>query len=69
MERKDPIISLIELNTQIIKLDRVQAWIDHAREVASGNQIVQLELDRHQSDINSKRELIALTMLDIRSRN
>lgn len=69
MEKKDPIISLIELTAQITKLDRDQSILDHARVVAPTNQIIQLELDRHQNDIDSKRALIARTMFDIRSRN
>jgi hypothetical protein len=69
MEKKDPIISLIKLNDQIIKLDHLQKRIDEARKIASGNQSIQLELDRHQSDVDNKRKLIALTMLDISSRN
>lgn len=69
MEKKDPLISLIELNAQIIKLDHIQAWIDQVRALGASNQFIQLELDLHQDDIDRKRELIAITMLDISSRN
>lgn len=47
----------------------VQEWINHARVCAPTNQRVQLNLDRHQAEVDRKRELIALTMLDISSRN
>lgn len=65
----DPITTLIQLNDATRNLDMVQSWIDGARVAALANQYVQLELDRQQADVDRKRKLIQLTMLDISSRN
>jgi hypothetical protein len=65
----DPINTLIQLTDQIQNLDMVQSWIDNARSAAPATQVVQLELDRCQTEIDSKRALIQLMMLDIASRN
>lgn len=65
----DPISTLIQLNEVTRNLDMVQSWVDAARVAATTNQVVQLELDRQQTDIDRKRELIQLAMLDISSRN
>ena len=46
-----------------------QRWIDHAREAARTNQIVQLSLDRQQTAVDAKREMIEIAMFDISSRN
>lgn len=65
----DPITTLIQLNEASLDLDLFQTWIDGARVIAQTNQPIQLELDRQQTEIDKKRRLIELTMLDIRSRN
>ena len=65
----DPLTTLIQLTDEIRDLDMVQSWIDNARTAAPANQHVQLELDRQQTNVNRKRELIQLMMFDISSRN
>lgn len=65
----DPINTLIELNSITLHLNEVQSWIDNARTAAPTNQVVQLNLDREQTRVNEKRKMVALMMLDIRSRN
>lgn len=65
----DPIDTLILLTDEISDLDMVQSWIDGARVAAPANQYVQLELDRQQTELNRKRWLIQLAMIDISSRN
>lgn len=65
----DPLTTLMELNSVSCDLDMIQSWVDGARIASPGNQTVQLELDRQQTAIDRKRAYIALTMLDISSRN
>ena len=65
----DPLTTLFQLNKLTLELDEVQGWINHARVAAPTNQRVQLNLDRKQSEIDQRRELIAFMMVDISSRN
>lgn len=65
----DPLRTLIELNAQSRDLDMVQSWINEARVSSPENQRIQLSLDRQQDDLDAKRALIRLVMLDISSRN
>lgn len=60
---------LVSLTDLSLELDELQGWVDDARTAAPNNQVVQLSLDRQQSDIDLKREFIRLAMLDIASRN
>ena len=64
-----PLIALVRLNEITLDLNMEQNWINHARKAASRNQIVQLSLDRQQTAIDAKREMIELAMFDIASRN
>ena len=64
-----PLTTLFQLNKLTLELDEVQGWINHARVTAPTNQRIQLHLDRRQTEIDEKRELIAFVMLDIASRN
>jgi hypothetical protein len=65
----DPLRTLIELNAQTRDLDMVQSWVTAARISYPKNQRIQQALERRQDDIDARRALIALTMLDISSRN
>lgn len=65
----DPIVSLIKLNDETLALNELQEWIDHARTAAPTNQAVQLELDRQQTEVNEKRELIEELKFNIAIRN
>lgn len=65
----DPITTLFHLTDAIQDLDKVQAYVDRARNSHPENQFLQLELDRKQTEIDRKRALIAVLMHDIRSRN
>jgi hypothetical protein len=69
LDLRNPITTLARLNEVTLELNLEQRWIDHARGVASTNQIVQLELDRQQTEVNAKREMIELAMFDIANRN
>jgi hypothetical protein len=60
---------LVALNDLTQELDETQDQVNEARVAAPTNQIVQLIMDRKQSDIDLKREFIRLAMLDISSRN
>lgn len=60
---------LVALTDLIQELDDTQDWINEARVAAPTNQMVQLTLDRQQTDVDLKREFIRLAMLDISSRN
>ena len=66
---ENPITTLAHLNGLTLELDQVQEWIDYARVAAPTNQTVQLELDRKQTEINERRQLIEFVMVDIASRN
>ena len=66
---KDPIVTLIELNDVIVKLNATQNLIDYGRTVAPRDQLYQLELDRKQAEVDHKRAFVAMTMADIRNRN
>ena len=66
---RDPIVTLINFNSVIIKLDATQTLIDYGRTIAPTDQLYQLELDRKQTEVNQKRALIAQAMADIRNRN
>lgn len=61
--------TFLRFNETLLGLEEVQDWIDHARFVASTNQVVQLELDRKQTELNDRRELIKALMFDIASQN
>lgn len=50
-------------------LDIAQARINSARVEYPSDQLWQLALDRRQSDVDSRRELIEELKLDISSRN
>ena len=65
----DPIDTLMQFTDALSDLDMVQDWINDARTATPTNQRVQLELDRQQTEIDRKRQLIQLMMLDISSRN
>jgi hypothetical protein len=69
LDLRNPITTLAQLNEITLELDQVQSWVDHARFAAPTNQRVQLNLDREQTEIDRKRELIELAMIDIASRN
>jgi|1186.fasta_scaffold232514_4 hypothetical protein len=60
-----PILTLIELNAITLDLDRLQIWVDRARHLDPGNQLVQLKLDRCQNDIDERRAVNELTMYQI----
>jgi hypothetical protein len=60
---------LFSITDEIQELDLVQSWINNARMSAPTNQIVQLSLDRKQAEVDHKRQLLRLLMLDISSRN
>jgi hypothetical protein len=60
---------LFSITDEIQELDMVQSWISNARMAAPTNQVVQLSLDRQQADVDRKRHLLKLLMLDISSRN
>ena len=66
---RNPITTLAQLNEITLDLNVEQGWIDHARNAAPRNQIVQLELDRQQTEINARREMVELAMFDISNRN
>ena len=66
---ENPITTLAHLNGVTLELDMEQRWINHARNAAPRNQRVQLKLDRHQAEIDKRRELIEFLMVDIASRN
>lgn len=61
--------TFIRLNEILLGLEEVQDWIDHTRYIAFTHQGIQLELDRKQSELNDRRELIEALMFDIASRN
>ena len=65
----DPLTTLFQLNKLTLELNEIQSWINHARLAAPTNQRVQLNLDRKQTEIDERRELIAFMMVDISSRN
>lgn len=64
-----PIVTLIQLNELTLELVETQTWIDHARSVARTNQVVQLELDRQQSELDARLNEIELTKLYIAMTN
>lgn len=64
-----PIETLFALNNAERELDMVQFWIDRARVTAARNQSVQLELDRRQTELNTKRAKIEFTRLHIANSN
>jgi len=66
---RNPITKLARINEITLELNMEQRWIDHAREAARTNQIVQLSLDRQQTAVDAKREMIEIAMFDISSRN
>lgn len=65
----DPFSTLILLNTATLQLDDVQSWIDSARTTFPADQQWQLKLDRKQTEVDQKRELIETFKLDIARRN
>jgi hypothetical protein len=65
----DHLTTLFQYVDEIEELDRVQGWINEAREAAPTNQVVQLNLDRQQSELDRRRAFVALMMADIRNRN
>jgi hypothetical protein len=66
---RNPITKLARLNEITLELNMEQGWIDHARKAAPKNQVVQLELDRQQTAVNARREMIEIAMFEISSRN
>lgn len=55
---RGPIETLKTLNLQTLELDEVQAYINYARNAAPRNQVLQLELDRQQTQLDESRERI-----------
>jgi hypothetical protein len=45
---------MLKLNEAELDLLMVQGWIDNARIACATNQVVQLELDRRQSELDTK---------------
>jgi hypothetical protein len=66
---QNPIDSLINLNEFTEVLDRMQTMVNESRSSNPQDQHVQLEMDRYQTSIDKRREIIRLSMLDISSRN
>jgi len=66
---RDHLDLLFDLTDQIVELDVAQVWINEARQMARANQVAQLVLDRQQTELDRKRNLIEAMMADIRSRN
>jgi hypothetical protein len=64
-----PMEILVALNDLTQELDERQHWVNRARNESPSNQLVQLSLDREQSDINLKRDFVQIVMADISSRN
>lgn len=65
----DPIATLVKLNNITVELNEIQSWIDHARQAAPTNQVVQLNLDRQQATVDERRSLVEAVKRDIASRN
>jgi hypothetical protein len=49
-----PVRTMLKLNEAELDLLMVQGWIDNARIACATNQVVQLELDRRQSELDTK---------------
>lgn len=64
-----PLITLMKLNAIASSLDEVQATIDLGRKVAAEDQLVQLELDRHQTIVDARRATVEMSLLHIASLN
>lgn len=64
-----PLITLMKLNAIMCNLDEVQITIDLGRKIAANDQIVQLELDRHQNEVNVRRADVEMALLQISSMN
>jgi hypothetical protein len=54
---------LMELNRITQDLDGVQGWIDFARNASPTNQIVQLEMDRKQTQIDLRRMEVEIALI------
>lgn len=65
----DHITLLVRFSGQLKDLDMVQDWIDQARVVASNHPDLQPILDRKYEDVERKRMIIQLIMMDIANRN
>jgi hypothetical protein len=65
----DHITTLTNFNYASQRLDSIQTLIDYGRRVGPNDQRFQLELDRKQAEVDSKRKMITLAMADIRNRN
>lgn len=65
----NPIDTLFALNSVTQDLDAVQSLINCARVAAATNQKLQLELDRRQTDLDTKRVNIELLKRHIASSN
>jgi hypothetical protein len=66
---QNPIDSLIMLVEATESLDYAQYFIDTVRNYNPQDQLLQLQMDRQQASINSRRKLISDLMMEIRSRN
>lgn len=64
-----PLLTLMKLNAIASSLDEVQVTIDLGRKVAAEDQFVQLELDRHQTVVDTRRATVEMTLLHIASLN
>lgn len=54
---------------RLMDLAMVQHWIDEARKASPDNKVVQIALDRRQSDINAQKAKITDEMFEISRSN
>lgn len=59
----------IELEEREIQLSSARVWVYHIREENPANQELQLECDRHESEISEELKKIYSFRIDIASRN
>lgn len=64
-----PFETLIMFGESLRDLDMAQSWIDASREANANNQEKQLQLDRRQALVDSRRTQIEHAMLHIASSN
>lgn len=64
-----PFFMLLRFIGELDHLDTAQALIDETRSVTPTEHVLQLELDRRQTELHLRRARINMMMLDIRSRN
>jgi hypothetical protein len=59
----NPLAVLMQLNAITLDLDEIQALINYGRNNAQTDQVAQLELDREQAEVDTRRAGVELAKL------